>query len=1039
MGAVGCPREAPPARPPEVAPAKPAETRAPIDEYALINPDAQPTVVALGEGAVGVVANGARIVYEGSRARLAKEILPGNIQLAARIPQRLGGGFAFIVGQTLWTATTFDGPLKPIVDLGFTPASIEMAPKSVLFGDSQDRVAVDPRTGKLAPMPLAGVLHIASLDDGRALALTLLGGLFVSSDHGASWREITNAVPGTATGVESVNNELWVSEGTGRAFRVEPDGHVTEATAIPAPTRAHVHARDARWHDRESPLQVALTRGLLLDPATAIVAVNGDVMRVDLASQAVKPIATGKLPPGAQCEVVAMPSRPNEALVICDKPSIVASLSLGDTSTVENPVRIERTQGAAAIFVSDDGGVVLGSPCDTANAQPHDFEAAVCARLPNGDWREHTRDEIDAAIASTHADAGGFSEPEDQVRAVGLGSDPTRERILWWIPRADGAPVALVLTSDGIVSVDLGSSVVTRAHVGDAQPLSALLSALEPSPALSHDWSIDASTGAILGWIQRWQGVTIEKSGVLRTTPFSFSWGSVHGSRGLGVELDRLYQTTDHGMTWTEIEKPKGFKIRSGDCGALGCVLGENGGSINQWARIGYRAPTAEDAAREANAAGPAPAPDVVTIPILEREHPRTLRCEVAGDTAKKTLLAKPIAVPVNGDASPEELDDRGFGATRLPRAFGHGWSRATIARALGFTAVASGSEGSSRGIIGGPVAVFDPTASESVIVPGSSSSGFKRDITLLDPFDPSGRLRTGSFGLPALTSLAQQVGATVATTFVGVPSPDGAVPIVPRDASDDALMLMSFQTALPTSVPALALVERNGDRGATFRFVGVMPEPAVLVGAASGAAGEIYALLESPDATSIIAKIVPGGVMAFGHVPPTPSGVAFPFDNALAIGPKGEVAVLRSPSIRVPPSKDDPALLVHVTGNAPPISLAAWSTLTLASDPACKADVDGYRVTLQPASVWLTTIVRGSPPPDVNSATTVLRLRWSRTRVCLEGVEAEQHQVIVEPATGRTVPAAVVAAFNSAPSASLLTYGVGVEMRQPLNCELLR
>jgi hypothetical protein len=155
-------------------------------------------------------------------------------------------------------------------------------------------------------------------------------------------------------------------------------------------------------------------------------------------------------------------------------------------------------------------------------------------------------------------------------------------------------------------------------------------------------------------------------------------------------------------------------------------------------------------------------------------------------------------------------------------------------------------------------------------------------------------------------------------------------------------------------------------------------------------------------------------------------------FENpeAIAVSPQGQLAVLRLPSGTTPATVDDPALLL--TSSSEPIALAPWSTLELASSPACSSSSDGYRALIQPPASWLASA------PNTRQPSMSAIVRWSSTRVCLEAVEAPSASP-PDPATDpRTNEAWLVARFvGKAPGAALITQKGEERYRQPVACEV--
>jgi hypothetical protein len=74
-----------------------------------------------------------------------------------------------------------------------------------------------------------------------------------------------------------------------------------------------------------------------------------------------------------------------------------------------------------------------------------------------------------------------------------------------------------------------------------------------------------------------------------------------------------------------------------------------------------------------------------------------------------------------------------------------------------------------------------------------------------------------------------------------------------------------------------------------------------------------------------------------------------------------------------------------------PVVRLAAWATVTTADDPACRkeADPEAFRALVRiDAAAWLSLDAARLPGVALGSEG-MLRVRWGRERVCVEGLEA--------------------------------------------------
>jgi hypothetical protein len=124
------------------------------------------------------------------------------------------------------------------------------------------------------------------------------------------------------------------------------------------------------------------------------------------------------------------------------------------------------------------------------------------------------------------------------------------------------------------------------------------------------------------------------------------------------------------------------------------------------------------------------------------------------------------------------------------------------------------------------------------------------------------------------------------------------------------------------------------------------------------------------------------------GLVPPV-EGQWLLNPDAIAVDRNGRLGILRFPSGAEPSTVDDPAWWFGK--DAPPVELAPWSTLQLATSTACTHSDDGVRAIVQTPLPWVT--VAGSSGfdgtrkfPEQPGMKAIVR--WSKARVCLEAIE---------------------------------------------------
>jgi len=122
------------------------------------------------------------------------------------------------------------------------------------------------------------------------------------------------------------------------------------------------------------------------------------------------------------------------------------------------------------------------------------------------------------------------------------------------------------------------------------------------------------------------------------------------------------------------------------------------------------------------------------------------------------------------------------------------------------------------------------------------------------------------------------------------------------------------------------------------------------------------------------------------------------------------------------------------LSADAAPVALAPWSTLELATSPACAgrdAGGDGFRAIVQTAKAWFDV----GASPDANPGMTAL-VRWGTQRVCLEAVEVGFDSLAVPESRGVRISA--LARFaGPKPGAAFVGFESDAALRAPAVCEL--
>lgn len=195
---------------------------------------------------------------------------------------------------------------------------------------------------------------------------------------------------------------------------------------------------------------------------------------------------------------------------------------------------------------------------------------------------------------------------------------------------------------------------------------------------------------------------------------------------------------------------------------------------------------------------------------------------------------------------------------------------------------------------------------------------------------------------------------------------------------------------------------------------------------------GELLVLAEDGHCSGVVLAVGPRSSRRLFALPRRLEGVGCPANrDVLALGPNGEVGVLRTPSGDEPASAKDPALLL--LPGQPMRPLAPWDTLQSADTPACQQDPSGFRAILMTRSPWVS--VTDSEAPLVGTAGSMALVRWNPQRVCVEALETDAGTWATDQGEMNT---SVVARFDGTPAAARVGIARGSELQIPMTCTLL-
>jgi len=961
-------------------------------QYVVADPNNRGRMISrpLAGGAIGMVVDRMRVIVGRDEPRVGADLPAGPIVRALEIPRRFKGGYLFATDNVVYRSDTFDGRLDPVARFPDGILTVSFGPKFFLVRTRNgERWAISLPGGDRVPVEPLGVLDVEGLEDGRALAFDEKGAAFSSLDHGAHWLDVTSHLKSSPTRVASVDGEVWVFESNGGGIRLEPDGQISSFDKQPTEKSIEIRARDPRWRGNDAPLRVAMESGASLDENTALVIVQGDVVRVDVHTGEIVGVLAGKLPPDAQCE--ALPG--GELLFVCSARNGTNGAGPGvfvvSHAASDSPVVEQTFTTGGSFYASDDGGLAFGGPCPTGGGA----DDAVCVRQPGGAWRE-----MDPGALGTD---GGFG----------------RATVARWIPRADGTAVAVVFDPGaglydprtGVVSPldDAARELAVGSSGGSASRRRQ--QKFDAAGVVDGSWSF-APSGALRVWNARGAIAEIDpSSGKVTRSPYSFDLAFA-GANGLGRTREgRLFQSSDHGLTWTEVAEPPSGRGTSEvhECSAVGCDMGG-------FYRIGW-------AVRPPRVA--TPTTDARPVPEVRRTRSPELTCRPAGPVQSKLLRRT--------ENTPEDL---GLGHSRLPVASernDHAFVRSTIARGIQ-SPVHDPSSGNNDPDLAGLRAMFTGFGTThdrdvlEVTGPNKSANALRRAFSFVPPFDPASPVKRAAIAMSEVLAAGRVAGMTTDEILQDDMTESGSVTVVtPHDPAASSDLAVFNPRGL------VALVRAN-ERVRVAMRPSAQNEAALISGVALPGDEAAFLEVETSSGVGHVYRVSGSTISDLFDVRPTLGDSSFYPANpdALAVSGRGDLATISLPTGSEPPSSADPAILMLPSGQV--TALAPWSSLRPADDPACKEP--GWRTTLQIIAPWVRIT---NQELRTDEAPMLARVKWSEKRVCLEGLEVKVADVQLRIPAETTSESQRVGSWlvSRGNSYARVAIAEGVEWRQPMEC----
>jgi hypothetical protein len=479
-----------------------------------------------------------------------------------KLPPRMGGGYLFWSHSYLYHSNSFSGPLESVGSLSVpendSVSHVTFGPDFVLVHFSfGGRIAWSPKERAFVPVPIANVVDIAMLEDGRGLLLKEPADLWVRKAGATEFERYTGPKVDVRS-LRMVNSavivdteeleEGFVDERTSMLIRpvrsvqnvLGPRGELVKVSARDHEyTDGRSFPADPRWTNPKTPRELAFETGVLLDDRRAVVFVaDGLFAEVDVVTEQV--LAWVPSEAHGSCRLL---STHNDVLAACI-PQLGESLVVSGLAT--RSARTERRFPGAAPFIAGEAGTVL--KVGTCTPKPTSLGASVCVRQKDASWRQYTLSE---ALVP-------------------------RDRHLVWRPTREGNAVALVEGKQP----GLFDAARTEFY-----PFS-------QSPSLDYGvLSNGAEVSTLPDGHWAWHGgdyvATIDGRTARLSQLYHYEGAAVSGTRRLVNDQERasLWQSTDYGQTFRPVAVGASYKPFRGlevkQCSDVGCVIGD-------WYRLGY-------------------------------------------------------------------------------------------------------------------------------------------------------------------------------------------------------------------------------------------------------------------------------------------------------------------------------------------------------------------------------------------------------------------------------------------------------------------
>lgn len=818
--------------------------------------DESSTFGAEASGGERVLVKGLRLVTAPQGVLVAAaDTLPMSPQITTALPERLGGGFLFVLGTSVWRADKWLAPAAPIFTSGMAVQAVVPGLDRVYLRGPAGFVALDGRTGKLldrGPWPASpNVTSYAAADGWRAVAAADLRGTVATFDAGATWRTLDLALEPRAVvptgdtlavgGIEGARGEAWFEvRGDGSVARLAGAPREAKGIVIPAARPPSKPGPMPGWPGATpwpAPTPVPHVTVPKVAPRGSAAAAGASTIDPD--DETTSPSGSGD-GGDAALGVRLFGARPIAAAIedgwpLTDGTAVVARdgalarVRLGDGALVEIaagafPLKPSRCHAVSLSRPRAPGafGFVCGEPRGTTAIYAYDPSRGRVVELKRFDRPRVVSSSGNGGLVVR----GGCAEDDATSTATKdipycvLGHDDTWREIR---VRGDVVGERVVVLADGRIAVvspppsldaparltllDKGKAVtvpVTFPKVGaDVARVLRM--------GLWLEGFEERRPGVVSGWVEAagtMLGLEIASDGKATVGQYVRDLGLafVSGRYGLGWSPSkRGYETTDGGMTWTSLELPEPLAPRSGHvsrraCGPVGCLA-------SGWVRVGWGEPK--------KAPVPLPPPVArtgvpVTVPSLQ------MACEpMAGPPPAAPTPRPPTPRPPAARPTPTPPTRFGLGGVLAPSPGAIGSSELAAFYTQAGPPLRDGERGVSfdvgeqfgRGTRTGSLARVYAWGPKT----GDWDTQGRWQVRWLSPFSGWTEAKASVATLPANPILDLTRGTASAFGYGGIAFGSGAFLLAPGDDAAHALLGMRRVS----NRSELALFELEADRAA--------------------------------------------------------------------------------------------------------------------------------------------------------------------------------------------------------------------------------